>query len=163
MIWLLFIEHWLGARNNFRCFPSITSYFSGILQQPHGTSNREGRRESNYLSCVPVSCEGRISTIFTKVYHQPGQGIVQRKPTTAFHFIAKVNGEIIAHISGQLFYNFQFLWNTVISVTSQDLQNSFSFQKQWKYKDNSFTLIFCVREGNYDSFLNIPLNLRSLC
>lgn len=124
MIWLLFIEHQLGGRKNFRCFPSIISYFNVILQQPHGTSNREGKWDSNYLSSIPVSCEGRISTIFTKVYHQPRQDIVERKPTIDFHFRTKVNGEIIAHISGQLFYNFQFLWNSVISVTSQDLQNS---------------------------------------
>lgn len=82
-----------------RNFTSIISYFSGILQQPHGTSNRKEKRKSDFLSCIPVSCEGRISTIFTKVYHQPGQGIAYRKPTTDFHFIAKVNGEKTAQIS----------------------------------------------------------------
>lgn len=128
-----------------------------------GTSNRKEKWDSSYLSHILVSDkEGLVAVLLNYTISHDGV-FVRRTPTTDFHFLAKVNGKIIAHIFHVIFsITFSFFETSSSMQLVNDLEKSFSFQEHWKYKENAFILVIYLREGKQNSFQNDSLKLECL-
>lgn len=128
-----------------------------------GTSNRKGKWDSSYLSHILVSDKEGLVVVLLNYSISLDGVFVHRTPTTDFHVLAKVNGDIVAHIFHIIFsITFSFFETSSSMQLVNDLEKSFSFQEHWKYKENSFMLVIYLREGNQNSFQNDGLKRERL-